>query len=176
MSICHPHVHLSKNSGRIAALAVITFSFTTVIANFFEFETLVSKIRILHTEFLFLINGIQSKTEEYKRTKLPVLPWFLKYFSSFQTFCIINKNLIYFFSQTKFSDTPQPGFVPLDSSNYSYYIAVPTSLRVDPNYCKVKILFIINLIINITVTHVFLLHIPVFSFCNINNIFFYLYL
>ena len=41
MSICHPHVRLSRNSGRISALAVIVFSFATVIANFFEFETLV---------------------------------------------------------------------------------------------------------------------------------------
>ena len=108
--------------------------------------------------------------------KLPILPWLFKKFSSFQTFCTINKNLIYFFSKTKFSDTPQPGFVPLDSSNYSYYIAVPTSLRVDPNYCKVKILFIINLIINITVFDICDLvtcscFYPVFSFCNIINIF-----
>ena len=39
--------------------------------------------------------------------------------------------------QKQFSDTPEPGFVPLDDSNFSYYIAVPTSLRVDPGYSKV---------------------------------------
>ena len=39
--------------------------------------------------------------------------------------------------QAKFSDVPEPGFVPLGDSNFSYYIAVPTSLRVDPGYSKV---------------------------------------
>ena len=53
--------------------------------------------------------------------------------------CIVDADSDLDFSlQAKFSDSPHPGFVPLAEGNYSYYIAVPTSLRVDPNYCKVK--------------------------------------
>ena len=44
-------------------------------------------------------------------------------------------------SQARFSDVAQPGFVHIDDSNYSYYIAVATSLRRDPEYCKVDVYF-----------------------------------
>ena len=108
VSICHPHVHLSKNSGRMGAMAVIAFSFSTVIANFFEFETQVGKRYTNH------VHGKQVNIIFLEGSHFLFLP------------------------QREFSDTAEPGFVPLGPSNYSYYIALPTTLRRNPDYCKVN--------------------------------------
>ena len=88
----------------MGAMAVIAFSFSTVIANFFEFETRVG----IHVHRK-LVNIILFEGSHFL-----------------------------FLKQREFSDTAEPGFVQLGPSNYSYYIAVPTTLRRDPDYCKVN--------------------------------------
>ena len=87
-----------------------------------------------------------SHSRQSSQTSLSLGLWYVREFmiqppnpppSSFKCLCI--KDLTFLMIQAKFSATPELGFVPLGDSNFSYYIAVPTSLRVDPDYCKVKL-------------------------------------